>query len=92
MNFLIAYLCLINLAAVIMTIKDKRASVKGNWRVPEKTLLIISAFGGSVGMYATMRLIHHKTLHAKFMVGIPVIFALQCAAVFLVLKYIFRVF
>ena len=32
-------------------------------------------------MYLTMRIIHHKTRHAKFMVGIPVIMLLQLAAV-----------
>lgn len=49
-------------------------------RVPEKTLLIISALGGSIAMLITMRAIRHKTQHAKFMVGIPVIILLQCAA------------
>lgn len=92
MNFFIIYLCLINLFAIILTIVDKRAAIVGNWRVPEKTLLVVSALGGSVGMYAVMRLIHHKTRHAKFMVGIPVIFLLQCGVVFLVMKYILHTF
>ena len=41
--------------------------------------MLISAIGGSVGMYLTMKKIRHKTRHPKFMVGIPVIIALQIA-------------
>lgn len=37
--------------------------------------------GGSVAMLAAMRIVRHKTKHAKFMVGIPVIIILQIAAV-----------
>lgn len=50
-------------------------------RVPEKNLLIISALGGSIAMLITMRVIRHKTQHAKFMVGIPAIIVAQCALV-----------
>lgn len=49
-------------------------------RIPEKTLLIISALGGSVAMLITMRAIRHKTQHMKFMLGIPAIIVAQCAA------------
>lgn len=85
----IIYLIVINIISVFVTIFDKRAAINGRRRVPEKTLLILSAIGGSVGMYLTMRVIRHKTLHAKFMVGIPVIFVVQCAVVFLLCKYVF---
>lgn len=83
------YLIAVNIISVFITIFDKRAAVKGQRRVPEKTLLLFSVIGGSVGMYLTMRAIHHKTLHAKFMIGIPAIFLVQCAAVFLLCKYVF---
>jgi len=52
--------------------------------VKERTLLIVSVIGGSVAMLITMRCARHKTQHAKFMVGIPVIIILQIAAVVLV--------
>ena len=48
-------------------------------RTPEKTLLILSALGGSVAMLITMLLIRHKTKHVKFMLGIPIIIILQVA-------------
>ena len=46
-------------------------------RVPEKTLFLLSALGGSVGALLGMRVWHHKTLHKSFRFGIPAILALQ---------------
>lgn len=45
----------------------------------ESTLLLIGVLGGSPAMLLTMRKIRHKTRHAKFMVGLPVILVLQAA-------------
>ena len=70
--------------AVIITIHDKSAARRHKWRVRESTLLLVSALCGSVAMLVTMLLIRHKTKHAKFMVGLPVIIALQIAAVILI--------
>ncbi len=75
------YLAAISLIAIIVTCHDKRRAIVGGRRVPEMTLLNISAFGGSVAMYLTMLLIRHKTRHPRFMVGIPFIIILQIAAV-----------
>ncbi len=46
-------------------------------RIPEKTLMALAAMGGSIGALLGMRVWHHKTLHKKFTVGIPVILTLQ---------------
>ena len=54
--------------------KEKKESVR---RVPEKTLFLLSALGGSVGALLGMRVWHHKTLHKSFRFGIPVILLLQ---------------
>ncbi|MBQ3331441.1 MAG: DUF1294 domain-containing protein [Ruminococcus sp.] len=87
MKFLYLYLIIINLLAVIVTVRDKIAAVRGHWRVKEKLLLLIAALGGSPAMLLTMLLIRHKTRKAKFMVGIPLIMILQLVIVFLVLHY-----
>ena len=91
MNFLYIYLIIINLVAVIVTIHDKRAAVKGTWRVKENTLLLISALGGAPAMYLTMLLIRHKTRKPKFMVGIPLILIVELIIVYLVLHYGYRI-
>ena len=54
--------------------KEKNEKVR---RVPEKTLLILSALGGSVGALLAMRAFRHKTLHKAFRFGVPLILALQ---------------
>ena len=70
---LIGYFVLINLIAVIITCYDKSASKRHKRRIREKTLMRVSAFGGFPLMFLTMKLIRHKTLHKKFMIGLPVI-------------------
>lgn len=88
-QLILIYLVLINLVSIIVTISDKHKAKKKKWRVPESTLLLLSAMGGSVSMYVTMFIIRHKTRHPKFMVGIPVIFALQCILIYLIWRYVY---
>lgn len=80
---LVIYLILINLFAVAITISDKQKAKGGKWRVPEKTLLLVAALGGSIAMLATMFKIRHKTKHPKFMIGIPAIIVAQVILVVL---------
>lgn len=76
---IIVYFCVVNLISVIVTIEDKYKAKRHKWRIKERTLLILSALGGSVSMYVTMHIIHHKTKKLKFMLGIPIIIILQTA-------------
>ena len=84
------YLAVISLISFIVTAWDKHCAKRDMWRVPEKTLLILSALGGSVAMYITMKTIRHKTKHPKFMVGIPVIIFLQAAAIAALIYFLYR--
>lgn len=63
---------------------DKRKAKKHRYRTRERTLLLIAALGGSVGSYLGMKYFHHKTLHKKFTIGIPLIFFIQ---LFLIVRY-----
>ena len=81
------YLIIMSLIAIIVTVKDKISAKMDTSRTPEKTLLIISALGGSAAMLLTMFLIRHKTRHAKFMIGIPLIIALQAVVIFYLNKW-----
>lgn len=80
MVYIIIYLAVINALAFCMYGADKRKAVKGNWRIPEKTLILLAVLGGSVGAIWGMRFFHHKTKHKKFYIGLPFIFAVQMAA------------
>ena len=80
--FALAYLLIISIASVCVTVYDKWAAKKRpKERTRESTLLLLSALGGSVAMLLTMFSIRHKTKHMKFMIGIPLIIAAQVAAV-----------
>ncbi|MCI8497100.1 MAG: DUF1294 domain-containing protein [Clostridiales bacterium] len=74
---LFGYLLLVSLISVLITVSDKRRAKTGKWRVPEATLLLFSALGGSAAMLITMKKIRHKTKKVKFMVGIPLILIAQ---------------
>lgn len=52
-------------------------------------VVITAALGGSLGMYITMRKIRHKTLHKRFMIGIPLIMAAQCVLIIFVLMKLY---
>ena len=77
LTYLVIYWCVISLVSIFVTISDKVKAKRKAWRVPEATLLLLSALGGSVAMYLTMLLIRHKTKHIKFMLGIPLILVCQ---------------
>ncbi len=81
----VTYLMLINLAAFIMYGVDKQKAVRHKWRIPERTLIGIAVFGGSLGALLGMKAFHHKTKHRKFTVGVPAIIAVQVIVFVLVL-------
>lgn len=82
----ILYLVFINLCGVIVMGADKRKSQKGRYRTPERSMFTIAFLGGALGIYTGMRLFHHKTLHKKFVYGIPLILIINLIAVFFLFK------
>ena len=80
--FILAYLLIISIVSVCVTVYDKWAAKKRpKERTRESTLLLLSALGGSVAMLMTMYSIRHKTKHMKFMIGIPLIIVAQTAVI-----------
>lgn len=80
-NILIYYLLAIDLITFIVYGIDKYKAKKAKWRIPEATLLLMAAIGGSIGAWLGMKVWHHKTLHKKFKYGIPAILLLQITAI-----------
>ena len=78
MVFLI-YLAVINLVGILVMATDKSRAIKGKWRIPEKSLFLVSLLGGSLGTWAGMYLFRHKTKHWYFVIGMPLILILQVA-------------
>lgn len=84
--YLAVYLTAISLVAVIITIAGKYKAKHAKWRVPEVTLFTVAFLGGSLAEYITMRVIHHKTLHKRFMIGLPLICVVHIILIFLFLS------
>ena len=79
------YFAVISLISIIVCCYDKIAAKKfTKHRTRESTLLLLSALGGSIAMLLMMYAIRHKTKHAKFMVGIPLIIIAQIALIALI--------
>lgn len=66
---LLIYLIVMNLIGLAVMAMDKSKARHHVWRIPEKTLFLVSILGGSVGTWAGMYLFHHKTKHWYFVVG-----------------------
>ena len=87
MKYLIFYLIVINIVGALVTLYDKIAAKKGYRRISEKALFIYAAIGASPLVYYTMKVIRHKTLHKRFMVGLPIIMILQILIAIAVLYF-----
>ena len=83
---LIIYFLTVNLLSVIICITDKIKAGRHSWRISEKTLWVLSLLGGSAGMYLTMKIIRHKTLHKRFMIGLPLLIIAQTIIVLVLTK------
>lgn len=79
LSILGVYLLVINVVTFFVYGIDKLKAKRGKWRIPEATLLLLAVIGGSVGAWLGMKAWHHKTMHKKFMYGVPLIFVLQVA-------------
>lgn len=74
------YLLLINAVGFGVMLYDKYLAKNNLWRIPEKTLFGIAAFGGSIGCIAGMYIARHKTKHKAFTIGMPTILLVQLLA------------
>ena len=74
---IVIYFIIINLIGFFIMWLDKRKAKKGAWRIPEKTLFIITALGGGIGTIAGMHTFHHKTKKIQFVIGFPLITILE---------------
>ena len=80
-KILFGYILVMNIVAFCVCGADKFAAQRQKSRVPEKVLFLLSALGGSVGMYLGMFTFRHKTKHWYFVVGIPAIILVQAALI-----------
>ncbi|MCM1135091.1 MAG: DUF1294 domain-containing protein [Clostridium sp.] len=85
-TLLTAYFASVNLIGFALMGIDKYKAKKRAFRIPEATLFIIAAIGGSAGSLIGMYTFHHKTRHRSFFIGMPLILIAQIAIAFAVLN------
>jgi len=77
----IAVLIILNLICFCLMAWDKHCARAGKWRIPEKTLFLSAACFGALGGILGMKLCRHKTKHASFRFGFPLLLIVQCALI-----------
>ena len=72
-----AILLVMNLLAFALMGIDKMKAKSGAWRIPEKTLFLVTALFGGLGGTLGMKVFRHKTKHWYFKWGFPVLLVVQ---------------
>ena len=71
MEYVYAYLLIINAIGFLIMHMDKQKAKKKQWRIPERSIMTIAASGGSLGVLLGMLIFRHKTNHLRFLIGVP---------------------
>ncbi len=84
---IIIYLVAINLIGFLIMGIDKYKAIKKQWRIPEKTIFIVTGLGGGIGTIAGMYTFRHKTQKLGFVIGLPLILILEIiTAIYFIVK------
>lgn len=82
MTLLVVYVVIVCFITMILMAYDKAQARKRGRRIPERTLFLLSAVGGSIGGIIGMRIWRHKTKHPSFVIGLPAILVAQVVFVY----------
>jgi uncharacterized membrane protein YsdA (DUF1294 family) len=83
---IIIYFAIINLITFVSFWHDKRISMCGGRRIPEKTLLLFSLVGGSFAAIIASKIFRHKTKKQPFKALLYLIIFMQILGVILLLN------
>jgi uncharacterized membrane protein YsdA (DUF1294 family) len=78
-------LLVMNLLAFPLMGTDKAKAKRGAWRIPEKTLFLVTALFGGLGGTLGMTFFRHKTKHWYFKLGFPALLVIQIVLLALLL-------
>lgn len=60
---------------------DKRSAIRGDWRIPEKTLLRLAFLGGSLGAKMAQSQLRHKTRKQPFARILNFLVGIHCLSI-----------
>lgn len=69
--FLLGYITAMSLVGFVIMGIDKHKAKTNQWRISEKTLLLVAFIGGGIGSALGMKSFRHKTKHPKFTILVP---------------------
>ncbi len=84
---IVCWLLIINIVTFFAYFLDKKKAIAHTWRIPEATLLGLTAIGGSLGAFLGMEVLRHKTKHLIFIVGVRLFLAIHVALLFCLYIY-----
>ncbi|MFD0673122.1 DUF1294 domain-containing protein [Cohnella sp. GCM10027633] len=73
--YLIGYLVLLNAIGIIAMRNDKIKAKRRMRRTSENALMFVAFAGGALGSWIGMYAFRHKTKHASFVFGVPLLLA-----------------
>jgi len=82
---LVSYMLLMSVVLFVLMGVDKKRALRNEWRIKERTLFFIALIGGALGGTVGMRVFRHKTKHASFAVGMPLLLMLNLGAAYLLM-------
>ena len=77
MKIFLVFYALMTIVTFVLYGVDKRKAKKGQWRIPEKTLLLFAACFGGLGAFLGMKIFRHKTKHTSFKILVPTFMIVQ---------------
>ncbi|MBR3201566.1 MAG: DUF1294 domain-containing protein [Mogibacterium sp.] len=86
MKYAVAYIIIVNILAFCLYGVDKSAAIRQKQRIPNRVLLLMAAFGGSLGALAGMYTFRHKTKKWYYTITVPVLLVIQIVAAVLLLS------
>ena len=81
MKIFLVFYALMTIVTFVLYGVDKGKAKKGQWRIPEKTLLLFAACFGGLGAFLGMKIFRHKTKHMSFKIIVPILAIIQIAAI-----------
>jgi len=87
-KWILIYFLVMNLMGFLLMWIDKKKAEKSRWRISEKTLIVTTILGGSIGTNIGMKVFRHKTKKPRFYIGFPVILISQIVLLIYLIIYL----
>ena len=87
--FVVFQLVSINIVTIVAYYVDKRAAIKGKWRVPEFDLHTLEFLGGWAGALLAQKMFRHKTKKKSYQSTFIFLIFAELACIIFIIKYLF---